>query len=227
MKWFQRTQSPDHWIIWAGSILLLFLISIIPVQLAIAHSQAPQPQAILTLGGGSNRELFTAQFAQDHPDLDIWVSSGIPREPAMDIFRAAGVPDRRVHLDYLAVDTVTNFTSMVDEFKQRNIQHIYLITSDFHLPRSQAIATIVLGSQGITFTPVAVPTPEKEESSLRIWRDMGRSILWVITGRTGASLNPRVAMTHAFKPIHDWNLHSRRSPIPTTSVVLSRRPPRS
>ena len=228
MKWFRHKQSPHHWIIWAGSILLLFLIGIIPVQLAIARNLAPQPQAHLTLGGGSDRELFTAQFAKDRPDLDIWVSSGIPREPAMDIFRAAGIPDRRVHLDYLAVDTVTNFTSMVDEFKQRNIQHIYLITSDFHLPRSQAIATIVLGSQGITCTPVAVPSrQQKEESSLRIWRDMGRSIMWVITGRTGASLNPRVAITHAFKSIHHRNLYSRRSPISTASVVLSRRSPGS
>ncbi|MEB3280962.1 MAG: YdcF family protein [Lyngbya sp.] len=227
MKWFQRKQSPYHWIIWPSSILLLFLIAIIPVQLAIAHYQAPQPQAILTLGGGSDRELFTAQFAKNHPNLDIWVSSGIPREPAMDIFRAAGIADRRVHLDYLAVDTVTNFTSMVDEFKQRNIQHIYLITSDFHLPRSQAIATIVLGSQGITFTPVAIPSREAEESSLRIWRDVGRSVIWVVTGRTGASLNPRVAMTHAFKSIHHGNLYPRRSPVSTASVVLSRRFSRS
>ncbi|WP_413167487.1 YdcF family protein [Capilliphycus salinus ALCB114379] len=205
MNWFQRKKLPNHWMIWAGSILLLFPISIIPVQLAIAHYQAPQPQAIFTLGGGSDRELFTAQFAKNHPDLDIWVSSGIPPEPAMDIFRAAKIPERRVHLDYLAVDTVTNFTSMVGEFKQRNIQHIYLITSDFHLPRSQAIATIVLGSQGITFTPVAVASRQQKESSLRIWRDVGRSILWVVTGRTGASLNPRVAVTPRFKSIHPGN----------------------
>ncbi len=225
MKKFQHKRSPYRWIIWACSILLLCLVGLIPVQLAIAHLQAPQPQAILTLGGGSDRELFTAQFAKSHPNLDIWVSSGIPPEPALDIFRAAGIPDSRVHLDYLAIDTVTNFTSMVGEFKRRNIQHIYLITSDFHLPRSQAIATVVLGSQGITFTPVAVPSGVREESSFRIWRDVGRSILWVVTGRTGASLNPRVAMTHAFKSIHHGNLYPRRSTVATTSMVLPRRSP--
>ncbi|MEL7034480.1 MAG: YdcF family protein [Cyanobacteria bacterium J06592_8] len=223
MQWFQYKQSPYRWVIWAISVLILFLIAIVPIQLVVARYQAPQPQAILTLGGGSDRELFTAQFANEHSDLDIWVSSGIPREPAIDIFRAAGIEDSRVHLDYLAVDTVTNFTSMVDEFKQRNIQHIYLITSDFHMPRSQAIATVVLGSQGIAFTPVAIPSEESEESSVRIWRDVGRSILWVVTGRTGASLNPRVAMTNAFRSIYNSNLYPRNFNHSTTSVVLSRR----
>lgn len=229
MQRFQRKQSPYRWVIWTISVLILLLIGLVPVQLVIAHYQAPQPQVILTLGGGSDRELFTAQFANEHPDLDVWVSSGIPPEPALDIFRAAGIEDSRVHLDYLAVDTVTNFTSMVDEFKQRNIQHIYLITSDFHMRRSQAIATVVLGSQGIAFTPVAIPSVslEREEASVRIWRDVGRSILWVVTGRTGASLNPRVAVSNAFRSIYHWNLYPRRTNISTTSVVLSRRGSRS
>ncbi|MDY7020121.1 MAG: YdcF family protein [Cyanobacteriota bacterium] len=227
MQWFQRKQSPYRWVIWAISVLILFLIAIVPIQLVVARFQTPQPQAILTLGGGSDRELFTAEFAKEHPDLDIWVSSGIPREPAIDIFRAAGIEDSRVHLDYLAVDTVTNFTSMVDEFQQRNIQHIYLITSDFHMPRSQAIATIVLGSQGIAFTPVAIPSEQPEEASVRIWRDIGRSILWVVTGRTGASLNPRVAMANAFRSIHNRNLYPRNFNHSTTFVVFPRRSPGS
>jgi hypothetical protein len=61
----------------ALAAFLLIIISIIPLRLAIASYIAPQPQAIFTLGGGSIRETFTAQFAQKHPNLDIWVSSGI------------------------------------------------------------------------------------------------------------------------------------------------------
>ena len=39
---------------------------------------------------------------------------------------------------------------------------------------------------------LAIPTPNfTPESPLRILRDTGRSILWLTTGRTGASLNPR------------------------------------
>ena len=176
----------------AIATFFLILLSIIPLRLAIASYLAPQPQAIFTLGGGSIRETFTAQFAQKHPNLDIWVSSGVSKKLARKIFRDANIPDKRVHLDYLAVDTVTNFTSLVKKFKKRHIHHVYLITSDFHMPRSKAIATFVFGSRGIAFTPVPIPDQKFRESRLRIVRDSGRAILWIVTGHTGASLNPRV-----------------------------------
>ncbi|MDF5727468.1 MAG: YdcF family protein [Rhizonema sp. PD38] len=189
-----------HSILTLVGFLTILLISIIPVRLFIASYQAPQPQAIFTLGGGQDREEFTAQFASAYPSLDIWVSSGIPDNKAREIFRTAGIPNRLIHLDYRAIDTVTNFTSLVEEFKSQNIQHLYLITSDFHMPRAKAIATLVLGSQGITFTPISIPSNKSQESLLHILRDSGRSILWIVTGRTGASFNPRVAcLSYAFR----------------------------
>ena len=174
----------------ASTVLILVLLGIIPIRLAIATTLAPIPQAILTLGGGPDRETFTAQFVKIHPSLEIWVSSGSSPDYARKIFRTAGIPDRQVHLDRRAVDTVTNFTSLVKDFKNRNFQHLYLITSDYHMRRAEAIATFVLGSQGIAFTPVAIPTNQPTESWLHILRDSGRAVLWVFTGRTGASLNP-------------------------------------
>ncbi|NEO98497.1 MAG: YdcF family protein [Symploca sp. SIO2E9] len=176
----------------ASSALILTLPVIIALRLAIAHYQAPHPQAILTLGGGIDREKFTAKFAQTHPSLEIWVSTGIDPKTAKIIFQTAAIPNRRLHLDRRAVDTVTNFTSLVADFKSRNIKHLYLITSGFHMPRAKAIAIIVLGSQGITFTPVSVPSKEVTESWLRILRDIGRSLIWIFTGHTGASLNPKL-----------------------------------
>lgn len=176
----------------ASFILILLLSSIIPVRLAIATMSAPFPQAIFTLGGGPDREEFTAQFAQWYPSLDIWVSSGTPPDSARKIFQAAGIPNTRVHLDRRAVDTVTNFTSLVADFKKRNFQHLYLITSDFHMPRTKAIATFILGSQGIVFTPVSVPSDKPPEPWLQILRDIGRALVWIVTGHTGASLNPKL-----------------------------------
>ncbi len=176
----------------ASSALILVLIAIVPVRLAIAYYQAPFPQAILTLGGGSDREELAAQLAKMNRSLEIWVSSGTDTNNAQRIFRAAGIPDRRVHLDRRAADTVTNFTSLVQDFKSRKIQHLYLITSDFHMLRAKAIATFILGSQGIGFTPVSVPSKKPPESWLHVLRDVGRAILWLITGRTGASLNAEI-----------------------------------
>lgn len=170
---------------------LLVLLSIIPVKLAIAYYQTPLPQAILTLGGGSDREEFTAQFAQMYPSLEIWVSSGASINNARQIFQAAGIPNTRVHIDRRAVDTVTNFTSLVPDFKKRHVQHLYLITSDFHMPRAKAIAFFVLGSQGIAFTPISIPSNKPPESWLHILRDSSRALLWIIIRRTGASFNPK------------------------------------
>ena len=47
----------------------------------------------------------------------------------------------------------------------------------------------VLGSQGIAFTPVAISTNQPTEAWLHILRDIGRSLVWLFIGRTGASLN--------------------------------------
>ena len=191
MKKFHHKRKGYRFFCLASAALILVLISIIPVRLAIATKIAPLPQAILTLGGGPDREQFTAHFAQMYPSLEIWVSSGTPPDNAREIFQAAGIPNTRVHIDRRAVDTVTNFTSLVKDFKKRNFHHLYLITSDFHMPRSLAIATFVLGSQGIAFTPVSIPSDKPPESWLRILRDSGRALIWVVTGRTGASLNPK------------------------------------
>jgi uncharacterized SAM-binding protein YcdF (DUF218 family) len=179
-----------HLVFLISSALLVLLLGLIPVRLAIAYSQSPSPQAIFILGGGPEREVFTAQFAKHYPSLEIWVSSGTAPEQACAIFHDAGIPPERVHLDRRAVDTVTNFTSLVADFKNLNIQHLYLITSDFHLSRAKAIATLVFGSWGIAFTPVSVPSKEPPESLLHILRDIGRTLVWMITGRTGASFNP-------------------------------------
>ncbi|WP_290885681.1 YdcF family protein [Fischerella sp.] len=172
--------------------LLLTLLLMIPVRLSIARIQAPQPQAFLILGGEPAREKYTAELAQWYPSLEIWVSSGIHAEETRKIFSANGVRSTRVHIDHRAVDTVTNFTTLIPDFRRYRIQHLFLITSDFHMPRAKAIATLVLGSQGIAFTPVSVPSNQPKESNLRILRDICRSLLWIVTGRTGASLQSAV-----------------------------------
>lgn len=169
--------------------LILVVLSVIPMRLAIAINQAPQPQAFFILGGDPAREKFTAELAQWYPSLEIWVSSPPDPQKTYETFQAVGIPKSRLHIDIRATDTVTNFTSVVTEFKQRQLQHLFLITSDFHMLRAKAIATFVLGSQGIAVTPISVPSKQTDsESFLRIIRDIVRSLLWIATDHTGASL---------------------------------------
>jgi uncharacterized SAM-binding protein YcdF (DUF218 family) len=138
-------------------IIALLLISIIPVRIAVAFHQAPIPQAIFVLGGAALRMEFAARFWQKHTNLDIWVSDYAWKlDVDRRIFQKFGVPNQQLHLDGRATDTVTNFTSLVEDFVAQKLQHIYLITSDYHMRRARAIAAIVFGSRGVVVTPVAV-----------------------------------------------------------------------
>ena len=174
--------------------ITLALFSIIPTKIAIAFYQAPVPQAIFVLGGDLRRMEFTANFWRSHTDLDIWVSEN---EHSLALYQPIaqrfGVPNEKLHLDGRAIDTVTNFTTLVGDFVNQKIQHTYLITSDYHMRRARAIASIVFGSEGIVVTPLSVlSSGDSSESVVRVLRDCGRSLLWIFTNRTGASLNPRL-----------------------------------
>jgi uncharacterized SAM-binding protein YcdF (DUF218 family) len=144
-----------------------------------------QPQAIFILGGEEEREIFGAKFAHTHPRLPVWISSGAPPSYAKKVFKKAGVSADHLHLDYRAIDTVTNFTTLVDRFKSKGITSVYLITSDDHLPRARIIGEIVFGSQGIKVKPITFESGRDSEPIQKTVRDGFRSVLWLITGYAG------------------------------------------
>jgi uncharacterized SAM-binding protein YcdF (DUF218 family) len=182
---------------WAatGVLGLLALTGWLAVQMALAQRQPPTPQAILVLEGQTSRVRRGAELAQQHPALPVWVSGNPAGQPLnAAIFRQAGVAADRIHYDHCATDTVTNFTCTVADLAERRIHHVYLVTSDYHMERSRAIAAVVFGSRGIVVTPVAIAAPDRRpESPLRTLRDILRSLVWLATGKTGASLNPHSA----------------------------------
>ncbi|HEY9815461.1 MAG TPA: YdcF family protein [Candidatus Obscuribacterales bacterium] len=167
-------------------LLLVVLLGVWGYQRLMASFHSPE--AVLVLGGSLDREQFAADFAHTYPDLPIWVSSGSNPEYAQWVFEEANIDLDRVHLDYRAVDTVSNFTTLVDDFKSQGIDRIYLITSDYHMRRARIIGEIVLGSRGISFEAIAVPSDRSPESINKVLRDAARSILWVTTGYSGSSL---------------------------------------
>lgn len=176
---------------------LVWLLLGLSVIGAIAYKQVRNyidtPQALLVLGGALEREEFAAEFARKNPHLQIWVSGGSNQEYAEWVFSKAGIDLERVHLDYQAKDTVTNFTTLVDRLKSEGIESVYLITSDDHMRRAQVIGEIVLGSRGISFKPLPVPSGRSPEPIEKAIRDGARAILWVTTGYTGARFAPAQA----------------------------------
>jgi uncharacterized SAM-binding protein YcdF (DUF218 family) len=174
------------------------LLSMLPmVLLGQSHIKAKlrEPEAILVLGGAAEREHFAAELATQYPDLEVWVSSGTNPEYAHWLFQEANIAPDRVHLDYRAVDTVTNFTTLVTDLKAEGVESVYLVTSDYHMRRASIIAQVVLGRYDITFEPVPVPSNygAAEEPLLRGLRDGARAVLWVFTGQTGSSLGQRLS----------------------------------
>ena len=147
-----------------------------------------EPQAILVLGGAPKRENFAAEFARQHPEIPIWVSGGSPREYTESVFADAGITPDRLHVDRQAVDTVSNFTTLVDTFRARGINSVYLITSDYHMRRARVIGELVFGSRGIDLKPVPMPSDQATEPMAKTVRDGARAILWLTTGHTGSTL---------------------------------------
>ena len=144
-----------------------------------------QPQAIFVLGGEEEREIFAAKFAHTHPDLPVWISSGAPPGYAHRVFKKAGVSSSKLHLDYQAIDTVTNFTTLVDRFESKGITSVYLVTSDDHIQRARTIGEIVFGSRGIKVKPVTFVSGRPAEPLRKTVRDGCRSLLWLTTGFAG------------------------------------------
>lgn len=170
------------------AITLALYLAMIPVRLREVRSRVPVPQAIFVLGGGRDREVAAARLAVQHPELEVWVSSGSDAEVVTGIFRRAGVASDRLHLDYRASDTVTNFTTMAEFFQQRKIEHIYLLTSDFHMRRARAVAFLVFGSCRIVCTPIMISSNEQTETGFHVVRDIVRAFIWLFIGTTGSGL---------------------------------------
>ncbi|MEM9117450.1 MAG: YdcF family protein [Cyanobacteria bacterium P01_F01_bin.56] len=185
----RRSRSKQRWRPW----LLLSMVPMLMLGQSQIKTKMREPEAILVLGGAAEREHFAAEFASQHPDLEVWISSGTNPEYAQWLFHEANIAPDRVHLDYRAVDTVTNFTTLVKDLKHEGVESVYLVTSDYHMRRAKIIAQVVLGRYDITFEPVPVPSGElATEPLLRGLRDGARAMFWVFTGQTGSSLGQRL-----------------------------------
>ncbi|MFN6339894.1 MAG: YdcF family protein [Cyanobacteriota bacterium] len=140
---------------------------------------------ILVLGGDADRERVAAQLARAD-GLPVVVSGGSNPEYATWVFREVeGLPANQVRLDYRAQDTLTNFTSLVDDLRQARVRHALLVTSVDHMDRALLVGRIVAGSRGIHLTPVPVSCGKAclTESRQKVWGDGLRAVVWVLSGR--------------------------------------------
>jgi len=175
----RRKRGRGRWLLLAlaGAGLLVF-------SRGLWQPPLPPPQMILVLGGDVERERVAAELAE-RDGLPVLVSGGSNPEYAHWLFGRRGLDQGRVQLDYRATDTLTNFTSIVDELRRAKVRHVLLVTSSDHMQRAMLVGRLVAGSRGIGLTPVAVPCGTRctPEGWRKVWGDGARAALWVLTGR--------------------------------------------
>ena len=145
----------------------------------------PPPQLILVLGGDVARERHAAALAEQL-GLPVVVSGGSNPEYAHWLFeQRQGLPPGQVQLDYRATDTLSNFTSLVDDLRRARIRHALLVTSSDHMDRALLVGRIVAGSRGISLTPEPVDCADRcqPERRRKVWGDGLRALWWVLSGR--------------------------------------------
>lgn len=115
------------------------------------------------------------------PDGQWWQQPGI-RPVAVS---PGGPAPQQYQLDYRASDTVTNFTTVVDDLQRSGVRNVLLVTSSDHMDRALLVGRIIAGSRHIQLTPVTVPCGPRcvPERRSKAWRDGFRAVIWVISGR--------------------------------------------
>ena len=116
-------------------LALLAAAGLVVLSRGLWQPPLPPPQMILVLGGDVERERVAADLAA-RDGLPVLVSGGSNPEYAHWLFGRQGLDHGRVQLDYRATDTLTNFTSIVDELKRAKVRHVLLVTSSDHMQRA-------------------------------------------------------------------------------------------
>lgn len=176
-----RRPRPSPW----GVLALLLAGGLLWLSRGWWWPAPPTAQLILVLGGDVARERAAAALAA-RQGLPVVVSGGSNPEYAHWLFeQRQGLPSHQVQLDYRARDTLSNFTSLVDDLRQARIRHALLVTSSDHMDRALLVGRIVAGSRGIHLTPVPVSCADlcQPEGRRKVWGDGLRAAVWVLSGR--------------------------------------------
>ena len=155
------------------------------------------PGIILVLGGDSKRESIGLRLSKEL-NIPIIISGGSNPEHANWLIQKEGVSTRKVKLDYRAKDTISNFTSIIDDLNSAGVEHILMITSQNHFERAQATGSIIVGSQGIKLTGISIECSSycKPEKKHKKALDTIRALTWIITKK-----DPRLIVESKYKEV--------------------------
>ena len=170
----------------------------------------------LILGGPRSRE-YSAVRQLPPSARAVVLSSGALSERELRIAvneKANAISDRR------ALDTVTNFSTIVGDLLDAGLSSVAVYTDRAHWCRAAAVGHIILGARGIRCSTFAVEEASSSESWIRILRDVGRALCYVVTGFDGRSFAARAHPSRA-EDVQNWSA-SRCDNGGESAFVLSR-----
>ncbi len=115
----------------------------------------------------------------------VWMSGPALTEDCLDICVAEGLDLSWLLLDYRALDTLSNFTTLLHEMRSHGFKVVRLATSECHIKRAESIARVVLPSADLLLGDSIIVPPargEKHESETHVLRDVFRAWAWRILG---------------------------------------------
>lgn len=146
------------------------------------NSQKPV-DAFLVLGGSINREFHVANLAKEFPSIPILVSQGSDEPCIWVIFKQENLSLKNVFRESCAKSTFENFIYSVPILLDWKVHKVKVITSGSHVYRAKLLAYIHLSSKGLATELEIAPEkgiPGNNESRLKTFLDVTRSLLWTI-----------------------------------------------
>ncbi len=194
-SWFHNTKRAYwSWLFAALAICTIPIVSATSILYLVCSYRTSeavgQDHAILVLGGNWMRIAAIKPILKKLPNIPVVMSfTEVEAQYGAKILQRYGVSKSQIFHDCRAVDTVSNFTTTIDFFREREINNVFVVTDSEHMKRAMLIAHYVLGFYGIKATPhiAGVHHPRVAdywggESSLRQARDAIRSALWILSG---------------------------------------------
>jgi uncharacterized SAM-binding protein YcdF (DUF218 family) len=141
-------------------------------------------KVILELGGNpAGRTPKAIELAVQIPDSFLFFSSVEDPALCLNLCKDNGISPDRYYLDYLAWDTLTNFTTSVDRILGYDCKELYIVTDGSHMLRAMSIATAVYFKRNVTLIPSPSSAANPEKSKNLVIEDTLRAWLWRFTNQ--------------------------------------------
>jgi hypothetical protein len=143
---------------------------------------------LLVLGGTPERERRAVRACvrlSRGCEVPVWVSGPALTDDCVAVCESQGLDPALLLVDYWALDTLGNFSSLMPDARAHGFTEVRVVTSRVHARRAEAVAAVVLPACGLragATVLVRAGPDEREESALLVWRDWLRALLWALLG---------------------------------------------